>query len=54
MVQGRSNTAVGFTLFASVMLLLAGIYQFMGGLSGLIKDDSTIYAGTADSLGSTA
>ena len=48
MVQERSSAAVGFTLFASVMLILAGVFQVMGGLSGLIKDDSTIYAGTAD------
>src|SRR6478735_7639116 len=48
MVQERSGAAVGFTLFASVMLILAGVFQVMGGLSGLIKDDATIYAGTAD------
>jgi hypothetical protein len=48
MSQRHSGTAVGFTVFASVMLLLAGIFQFLAGLSGVIKDDSTIYAATAD------
>ena len=49
MSQSRpSGTAVGFTFFASAMLILVGILQFFAGLAGLIQDDATIYAATTD------
>jgi hypothetical protein len=34
---GPGGTAKGFTLFAAVMLMIAGIWNFLEGLSALIK-----------------
>lgn len=34
-----SAWAVGWTIFAAVMLMLLGIFQFFAGLAALLKDD---------------
>ena len=47
-MANRSSAAVGFTIFAGVMLVLIGLFQFSAGLTGLTKDNSKIYASTAD------
>ena len=37
--RSHSSWAVGYATFASVLLLMAGIFQFVAGLVGLIEDD---------------
>jgi hypothetical protein len=39
-----SGSAVGLTLFASVMLLIVGAFQFLAGLAALINDDTCSWA----------
>ena len=47
-VTDRSSTAVGFAAFAAIILMVAGVFQALAGLSALLKDDVAIYAGTAE------
>jgi hypothetical protein len=35
----RSSAAVGWTMFAGIMLILIGAFHAIAGLSGIIKDD---------------
>jgi hypothetical protein len=44
----RSSTAVGFTMFASIMMLLIGVFQGIAGLTAIFKDDASIYVNTND------
>ena len=37
--KSHSSWAVGYATFASVLLLMAGIFQFVAGLVGVIEDD---------------
>jgi amino acid transporter len=37
--RSHSSWAVGYATFASVLLLMAGIFQFVAGLVGVIEDD---------------
>jgi len=39
MSQQRSSGAVGFTMFAGVMMILIGAFHAIAGLSGIIKDN---------------
>jgi hypothetical protein len=39
MTTERSSWAVGYALFASVMLMIAGTFHFIAGLVALIEDD---------------
>jgi hypothetical protein len=39
MTTERSSWAVGYALFASMMLIIAGTFHFIAGLVGLIEDD---------------
>ena len=41
-MANRSSAAVGFTIFAGVMLVLIGLFQFSAGLTSLTKDNSKI------------
>lgn len=43
MSNERSGTAVGFTIFASIMLLAIGMLQGLAGLSAIVKDDNTLW-----------
>ena len=43
-----SGAAIGFTAFAAIMLLVIGVFQVVAGLTAIVKDGTTIYAGTAD------
>ena len=36
---GHSSWAVGYAMFASVLLLMAGIFQFVAGLVAVVEDD---------------
>jgi hypothetical protein len=42
----RSEFAVGLSAFAGVMLIIVGISHFLAGLAGVLKHDTTVYAGT--------
>jgi hypothetical protein len=44
----RSGAAVGFTYFASIMLLLIGVFQAIAGLTAIVKDEANIYVNTQD------
>ena len=35
----RSSAAVGWTMFAGIMMMLIGFFHGLAGLSGIIKDD---------------
>jgi hypothetical protein len=48
MSHERSTTAVGFTFFASLMLLTIGVFQAIAGLTAIFKDDASIYVNTND------
>ena len=37
MARGRSATAVGFTYFAAIMMMLSGGFEILQGLSAIIK-----------------
>lgn len=37
--DGYSGAAVGFTMFASVMLMIVGIFQALAGLASIFHDD---------------
>ena len=39
MSQQRSSGAVGFTMFAAIMMILIGAFHALAGLSGIIKDN---------------
>lgn len=39
MEQRRSGTAVGFTIFASVMLMLIGVFHAIAGLAGIFENE---------------
>ena len=42
----RSGLAVGMTVFAGVMLMMAGAFQFLAGLAGIFNKDSYVYVNT--------
>ena len=42
-----SGVAIGFTAFAAIMLLVIGVFQAIAGISAIAKDDSYIFANTA-------
>lgn len=44
MAQQRSGAAVGFTLFAGIMMIMIGSFHIIGGLGGIFTD--TAYAVT--------
>ena len=46
MSQNRSGMAVGFTYFAAFMMILAGAFDALQGLSAVLKQD--VYAVTSD------
>ena len=48
MAAERSSTAVGFTFFASIMMLTIGVFQGIAGLTAIFKDDASIYVNTKD------
>jgi hypothetical protein len=50
MAHERSSTAVGFTFFAGVMLFIIGFFQAIAGLTAILKDGSTVYAKTSDTI----
>jgi hypothetical protein len=37
--QQRSSAAVGWTMFAGIMMMMIGFFHGLAGLSGIIKDD---------------
>jgi hypothetical protein len=37
--ENYSGTAVGFTMFASVILMVVGVFQALAGLTAIINDD---------------
>jgi len=37
--EGVNPWAVGFTMFAAVMMIVSGMFQFFQGLAGVINDD---------------
>lgn len=39
MSQTRSGTAVGFTVFASVMMIIVGVFHSIAGLAGILEDE---------------
>jgi hypothetical protein len=39
MSQQRSGAAVGWTMFAGIMMIMIGVFHAIAGLSGVIKDD---------------
>jgi hypothetical protein len=39
MSQQRSSGAVGWTMFAGIMMILIGVFHAIAGLSGIIKDN---------------
>jgi hypothetical protein len=41
MSQQRSGAAVGWTMFAGIMMIMIGIFHAIAGLSGVLKDDVT-------------
>jgi len=43
-----SGTAIGFTAFAAVMMLVIGVFQAIAGITAIAKDDTVLYAGTAE------
>jgi hypothetical protein len=48
MSQQRSGMAVGFTFFASIMLLIIGVFQVFAGFAAILKDGATVYASAGD------
>jgi hypothetical protein len=38
-VQERSGAAVGWTVFAAIMLMIIGVFHAIAGLSGIVKDN---------------
>jgi hypothetical protein len=38
-MERRSGWAVGFTMFATIMLMIAGSFQIMAGLAGIFKNE---------------
>src|SRR6478752_7636449 len=44
----RSSAAVGFAAFAAIILMVGGVFQALAGLTAVLKDETTIYAGTGD------
>jgi hypothetical protein len=48
MSNERSSGAVGLTVFASFVLIVIGVFQFLAGITALAKDGASIYAATAD------
>jgi hypothetical protein len=48
MSNERSGFAAGLSVFAGVMLLLAGSFQMLAGLAAIFKGDAHIYAQTSD------
>lgn len=40
--DGYSGTAVGMTMFASVMLIMVGIFQFLAGLAAMVNDTTFV------------
>jgi hypothetical protein len=39
MSQQRSGAAVGWTMFAGIMMIMIGVFHAIAGLSGILKDD---------------
>jgi hypothetical protein len=39
MSQERSGAAVGWTMFAAIMLMIIGVFHAIAGLSGIVKDN---------------
>ncbi|MGH2773838.1 MAG: DUF7144 family membrane protein [Actinomycetota bacterium] len=39
MSQTRSGTAVGFTVFAAVMMIIVGVFHSIVGLAGILEDE---------------
>jgi hypothetical protein len=39
MAQERSGAAVGWTMFAAIMLMIIGVFHAIAGLSGIVKDN---------------
>ena len=39
MSQQRSGAAVGWTMFAGIMMILIGVFHAIAGLSGILKDE---------------
>ena len=39
MSQERSGAAVGWTMFAGIMMILIGVFHAIAGLSGILKDE---------------
>lgn len=39
MAQQRSGTAIGFTMFAAFMMILAGTFHIISGLSGIFTNE---------------
>jgi len=44
----RSGFAAGLSAFAGFILIIAGTFQMLAGLSAIFKGDTHIYAATAD------
>jgi hypothetical protein len=41
----RSSWAVGYAVFAAVMLMMIGVFHFMAGLVGIVDDDFYVVTG---------
>lgn len=39
MAQERSGTAIGFTMFAAFMMIMAGTFHIISGLAGILEDE---------------
>ncbi|HEY7668920.1 MAG TPA: hypothetical protein VIE12_12475 [Actinomycetota bacterium] len=42
MAQNRSGAAVGFTMFAGIMMILIGSFHIIGGLGGIFSDTAYV------------
>lgn len=38
-MERKSGTAIGFTMFAAIMLMLNGSFQIIAGLTGILKNE---------------
>jgi hypothetical protein len=43
-----SGAAIGFAAFAAIMLLVIGVFQVIAGITAIAKDETVIFANTAD------
>lgn len=49
MSQTRSGTAIGFTVFAAVMMIIVGVFHSIVGLAGILEDEFYLVTQTTSS-----